>query len=77
MAKTGSNNKRNQKYEVILNDDQISFLKALLFMEGRTLTIKKRSLIPLAIHKDSGEWLTHHQIAESLDVSPLQPYIAP
>ena len=25
MAKTGSDNKRNQKYEVILNDEQIFF----------------------------------------------------
>ena len=69
MAKTSSNNKRNQKYEVILNDEQITFLKALLSMEETTLTIKKRILILLAIHKSSGKKLTHRQIAESLDVS--------
>ena len=69
MARTGSNNKRNQKYEVVLNDEQISFLKALLSMNETTLTIKKRALILLALHKDSGKNLTHRQIAESLDVS--------
>ena len=36
MARTGSNNKRNQKYEVVLNDEQISFLKALLSMNETT-----------------------------------------
>ena len=69
MAKTSPNNKRNQKYEVILTDEQIAFLKALLSMEKTTLTIKKRALILLAIHKASGKKLTHRQIAESLDIS--------
>lgn len=70
MAKTNSDNKRNQKYEVLLNVEQISFLKALLSMEETTLTIKKRALILLAIHKASGKKLTHRQIADSLDISP-------
>lgn len=69
MAKTGPDNKRNQKYEVILNDEQISFLKALLSMDKTTLTIKKRALILLAIHNSSGKKLTHRQIAQSLDIS--------
>lgn len=62
MAKTSSNNKRNPKYEVILNDEQISFLKALLPMDKTTLTIKKRTLILLAIHSTSSKKLTHRQI---------------
>lgn len=69
MAKTGSDNKRNQKYEVILNDEQISFLKALLSMDKTTFTIKKRALILLAIHNASGRKLTHSQTAQSLDIS--------
>lgn len=32
--------KRNQKYEVTLNDEQITLLKALLPMEETTLTIR-------------------------------------
>jgi DNA-binding MarR family transcriptional regulator len=70
MAKTSSNNKRNQKYEVILTEEQISFLNAVLSLKETNLTIKKRALILLAIHKDSGKRLTQRQLAESLDVSP-------
>lgn len=70
MAKTGVNNKRNHKYEVELTPEQISYLKALLSLKETTLTIKKRALILLAIHKDFGKKLTQRQLAESLDVSP-------
>ncbi len=45
MARTNPGNRRNQKYEIILTEEQVTVLNSLLFDKNTLLTLRTRAMI--------------------------------
>ncbi len=69
MARTNPGNRRNQKYEIILTEEQVTVLNLLLSDKNTLLTLRTRAMILIALHKGSGKKLTQLQIAQALNIS--------